>query len=154
MIVPYHNVTDLTMIVIATDTAGAVPKYCSRAEMVPSVTPTPPGIMLTAPARDAKLKINVDNVILIDCPNPRMVKYITRHSKNHANALKNDIANRSPGFINISNVACIVLIFSAYFPILFSSSMIIFPEIVFDLTEMRNPENNNNNTKMMYTPSI
>ena len=65
-IAPYHRVPKRIIIATPIEIVADNPKNWSNPENVASATPSPPGIMLTAPASDAKLKINVDINTLID----------------------------------------------------------------------------------------
>ena len=148
IIAPYHSVPNRTMIATPTDIADVMPKSCSKPEIVASATPNPPGIILTAPAKDAKLNVNVACVMLIYSLNPIMTRYIPRHSKNHANALNNDIPIKPFGSIIASKVLCVVLMFSVYFPILVSNLEISQVEIVLDFTAPKNIEKSKSKSKM------
>ena len=59
---PYHSVPSRTMRATPTDTVLVSPKNWSNPDMVASAIPRPPGIMLTAPTRDEKLKTKVVTV--------------------------------------------------------------------------------------------
>ncbi len=81
MIAPYHSVPNLTINATPTDVVGAKPKNCNKPDIVTSATPNPPGIILTAPAKEAKLKMNVACVMLI-------YPFESKDDKIHSNTLK------------------------------------------------------------------
>ena len=71
---PYHSVPSLVMIAIPTEAAAGMLLSCRRPNIVASATPRPPGSMLIAPARDAKLKMNVASSILMEWLKPCMMR--------------------------------------------------------------------------------
>lgn len=71
---PYQRVPSLAMIAIPTDVLWGMPLSWRRLNIVASATPRPPGSMLIAPARDAKLKMNVASSMLMVCPKPCMTR--------------------------------------------------------------------------------
>ena len=73
-IAPNQSVPNLIIMATPTESTDVSPKYCSIPEIVASAIPRPPGIMLIAPTRDAKLNTNVDKITLSDCPNPIITK--------------------------------------------------------------------------------
>ena len=63
--VPYHSVVKRIIIAAPTDIVAVSPKNWSNPDNVASATPRPPGIKLSAPAREAKLKVKVETIIPI-----------------------------------------------------------------------------------------
>jgi hypothetical protein len=73
-IAPNQSVPNLIIMAAPTESTDVSPKYCNIPEIVASAIPRPPGIMLIAPIKDAKLNTNVDKSTLRDCPNPIITK--------------------------------------------------------------------------------